>query len=97
MIEQLKAQEAIGLELRKFIQQTDAGKFLSGVIDQDIQSSKDKFMDLDPYKYTTLQDLQNAILSIQFEARISIALQNIIGVAIVEGDQASHQLSTEAD
>lgn len=86
----------LGIELEKFLQ-TDTGRYVSGCAEQDIDLAKDKFLELDPYKYSTLQDLQNAILDIQLQARVAMALQKYIGVAIVEGRQAEHQLKDEGE
>lgn len=90
----LEAAMELATDFKKFLQ-SDPGKYLIGCAEQDTKIAKDKLLELDPYKYKTLTELQNAILSIQREANIAMALQNYIGVAIVEGEQAEQHLNTE--
>jgi hypothetical protein len=93
-MKELEAAMELSIGFKKFLK-SDPGKYLIGVAEQDTKIAKDQLLEIDPYKYTTLADLQNAILSIQREANVAMALQNYIGVAIVEGEQAEQHLNTE--
>lgn len=90
----LKAQAEMGEQARKFLT-TPVGKLLIGSADQDLEEAKDKLLELDPYRYTSLVDLQNAIQAIKAEAICALKLKGYIGEAIIVGDQATHTLSSE--
>lgn len=89
-----EAEFLLGLEAEKFIQ-SDLGKYINGCIQQDIESAKQELSELDPYKYTTLPELQNAITEIQNRSRASKDLYSYISEAINRGIQAEHQLDQE--
>lgn len=81
------AQASIGEGLRKFLK-SDSGRYLSEVAQQDADHAKGKILELDPYKFTSLIELQNEIASIQREALIAQSLHGYIEAAIVAGNQA---------
>ena len=94
MSEELKAQEELGRELKGFLL-TNAGKYLIGCSAQDIEEAKTALLDLDPHQYSTLVELQNAIAAIQKKARVSQAMTDYIAEAIINAEQALHQLENE--
>lgn len=94
MTEELEAEEIIGKDMKSFLV-SPSGKYIDGCTQQDIDLAKDELLELDPYKSTTLQELQNKVIAIQTKARIAIALRSYIAEAIVKGNQATHQLNQE--
>lgn len=94
MNEELEAQELIGRRFREFLA-SDVGKYLSGCTEQDIDAAKDELLELNPYSFDSLVDLQNKISQIKRRAEIASALIEYIQEAIVQGNQALHQLENE--
>lgn len=92
----LKAEKELGEEIAKFLQ-TDIGKYLDGCTSQDIESAKDDLLELDPHKYTSLTELQNAMAGIQKRARTAESLRQYLSEAILNGNQAEHQLEHEGE
>lgn len=88
------AQIEIGEEARRFLA-TELGKYIDGCTEQDIENAKDELLELDPYVSKTLKELQNAISQIQQKAINAASLRGYIAEAIINGDQAIHQLQGE--
>jgi len=74
-------------ECRAFLQ-SDLGKGLDASTQQEIEVCKDELLNLDPFKYTTLTDLQNAISGVQYRANIAASVRNYLAEILVIGNQA---------
>lgn len=90
----LRAEHQLGIELTKFIE-TDVGKYLDGCSQQDVEAAKDELLEIDPYKFTTLRALQNKICDIQHKAKVAMSLRQYLYDAIINAQQAEHQLNHE--
>lgn len=95
-VQHLIAEEELGERVRAFLQ-TDVGKYLAGVVQQDIEEAKTKLLELDPYTFKSLQDLQSEIAGLQTKARIAEKLAGYLSEAVIKGDQATHQLAQGDD
>lgn len=96
MNEALIAQAQLGDKVRAFLE-GDIGQYLLGCAKQDIEAAKDLLFDLDPHKFTTLIDLQNEIIRLQDKGKKAMGLQGYLSEAIVNGDQAIHQLESAGE
>lgn len=94
MSQELEASEELGKVLKAFLL-TDAGKYIDGCSGQDIDNAKEELFDLDPYEFNTLAELQNKLWSIKRKGLIAQSLRSYIAEAIVNGNQATHQLENE--
>ena len=84
----------LGEEAKKFLQ-SDIGKYFDGCSLQDLELAKDKLLELNPYEYHTLIELQNKIASLQLDAKVAEKMRLYIAETIEKGRQAEHQLETE--
>ena len=82
-----EAQIKLGLQAEAF-EQSDIGRLILGQAEQDIQEAKDKLLGIDPYKFSTLSDLQNAISSLQSDAKTAQRIKDYIDETIINGHQA---------
>ena len=82
-----EAEIKLGLEAEAFVE-SDIGKLIQGKAEQDCEAAKDKLLELDPYKYNTLPELQNAIMTIQADARTALRIKSYIAETIITGQQA---------
>ena len=94
MSNELEADLLIGEDMKAFLN-SDVGKYILGCAEQDIQEYRESLQELDPYKYTTLADLQNAIADISRKAEIAGLVKGYIADAIIRGQQAEHTLNEE--
>lgn len=90
----LVAEAELGEQAKKFLV-TKVGRYIDGCSKQDIDEAKDQLFELDPYKFDTLVELQNAIASIKAKAVSAMKLRGYISEAIVRGNQAVDLLSNE--
>lgn len=90
-IDSLKAQEKLGEQAKAFIQ-SDIGRYLSGLLQQDEDFAKSELLDLDPLSFTSLYELQNAILKIQLKVKVAHSVQDKLAEVINSGIDATHQL-----
>ena len=90
-IDTVIAVEQLGIQVKSFLE-SDLGKYIEGCTRQDVESAKDELIALDPYLFTDLPLLQNAISSIQEKARIAESIRGYLSEAITNGAQATHQL-----
>lgn len=90
----LKAQEKLGQDVVAFIQ-SDIGRYLDGTLKQDEDQAKSELLELDPLKFTTLVDLQNAIVQIQLKVKIAQSIHDKLEEAINTGRDATHQLENQ--
>lgn len=88
------AEIELGLEVIKFLE-TDIGKYLEGCSRQDVEDAKGALLAIDPYAYTELQKLQNAIAEIQRKALIAESLRAYLSEAILNARQAAEPLEPE--
>lgn len=94
--QELLALERIGVEAKKF-EESEIGRYLKGVADQDENEAKDALLALNVWQFQTLSELQNAIASIQQKARLHGIVRQYLFEAISNGEQASYQLSPGED
>lgn len=92
----LVAEVELGEQFKKFLN-TKVGRYIEGCTQQDIDVAKDELLAIDPYKYNTLVELQNAIRSIQEKAVCLQKLRAYMADAIVRGDNAGHVLAQAED
>lgn len=88
---ELIATAQIGEEAKRFLQ-TNVGRYLDESSKQDIEEAKNKLLELDPYAYKTIVDLQNAIMAIKQEAIYAMKLRGYLHEIIVRGNQATDLL-----
>jgi hypothetical protein len=88
------AEHDIGEKAKEFVV-SDLGRFIDGRSKQDFEEAKLSLLKLDPFKFDTLQSLQNEIASIQHTAKVAEGLILYIAEAIQRGEQALHKLSEE--
>lgn len=81
------AEIELGLKAEQFIE-SDIGKLLIGKSEQDFEKARDELLGIDPWKFSTLADLQNAILAIQQEARTAQRIKDYLTETIITGQQA---------
>lgn len=86
----------LGKEAELFIQ-SDLGKYIDGCAKQDSESAKYALLELNPYEFTNLTDLQNKIVSLQLQAKIAMKVIDYFSETVNRGRQAEHQLETEED
>ncbi|MCR4308116.1 MAG: hypothetical protein NUV80_06165 [Candidatus Berkelbacteria bacterium] len=86
----------LGKEAEVFIQ-SDLGKYIDGCSKQDMESAKQALLDLDPYAFKDLVELQNKIVSLQTQAKLAMKVIDYFAETINRGKQAEHQLETEED
>lgn len=96
MSEDKVASVLIGEAAKTFLA-SDVGRYLIGSMEQDLQSSKDACFDIDPYKYATLVDLQNALATAQGKGRRALDMQAHLSEAITNGEQALHALESQGE
>lgn len=94
MSELLQAAEELGKDIKAFLD-TPVGKYIDGCTQQDIENAKNELIDLDPYAESTLAELQNRISKIQLRAKTAMYLRDYLAEAIVNANQAIHQLENE--
>ena len=82
-----EAEIKLGLEAEAFIE-SNLGRLIQGKADQDCEAAKDKLLDLDPYQYSSLPELQNAIMTIQADAKTALRIKSYIAETIITGKQA---------
>lgn len=93
----MREEEAIyklGKEAEKFVV-SDLGKYLDGAAGQDIEAAKEEFLELNPYEFSSLVELQNKISDLQHRAKVAIAFRSYVTETIERGRQSEHQLETE--
>lgn len=88
------AEHELGEKAKEFLG-TELGKYINGCSLQDIDEAKDRLLEINPYDYKTLEELQNAIVSIQKGAKVAEGVRLYIAEAIQRGEQALHKLSEE--
>jgi len=86
------AEVEVGEAIRSF-RNSDTGKYLKGVCDQDVEEAKEKLLELDPYAYSSLVDLQRSIAHIQRKALIANELQRYMEGAIQTSEAALNALT----
>lgn len=94
MSEEDKIIEKLGYEAEKLVK-SDLGKYLDGVYQQDLNEAKLALLEIDPFSYKTLTDLQNQIAALQFNVKLAQKLQSYLSDTIINGRQATHQLENE--
>lgn len=82
-------------EAAKVFIQSDLGKYLDGCSLQDLEQAKDDLLDLDPYAFISLVDLQNKIVLLQLNAKIAQKMRVYLAEIVERGRQSEHQLETE--
>lgn len=80
--------QRLGLEAEKLIA-SDLGKYLDGVYLQDLEEAKEAFLELNPFQYTTLELLQNAIAELQAQVKIAQKVRTYLSETIINGRQAA--------
>ena len=83
---------SLGEDAKRFMV-SDLGKEFDKISQADIEIAKRAMVELDPYKFTTLPELQNAIAVIQRQAEIATAIRSYVAEAIEIGNQAEHVLN----
>jgi len=86
----------LGQEARDFLE-TDLGKLFIARAEQDEQAAIQNLITLDPYKFNTLIDLQNAIMAIQQEFLVGNRITRYLNDAIVNGDVAWQNLTAKEE
>ncbi len=92
----LQAEAAIGQEAERF-KTTEIWRVINGKALQDVEFAKLALVELDPYQYTILSDLQNAISQLQIKARIAKSIEDYVEDAINEGGDAEKTLDIESE
>lgn len=90
-IDILKATEKLGKEAEILIQ-SELGRYLNGAFLQDIERAKEDLLNIDPYSFKSLQEIQVAISELQHKANLAISMQNYLAEIVTNGQQATHQL-----
>lgn len=87
------AEAQIGDEARAFLN-GNVGQLFWARAEADVDAAKEDLLDLDPYAFTSLTDLQNAVVRIQTKAAQARTLQGYFHEAIINGDRAAHALDS---
>lgn len=82
-------------EAAKQLVESELGKYLDGMSLQDIDAAKEELVDLNPYEFKSLNELQNKISELQFRAKVALTFRSYIAETIERGRQAEHQLKYE--
>lgn len=90
------AQVLLGEAAKSFLS-SDVGRYLIGAMEQDLQAAKDACFDIDPYKYGTMVELQNALAAAQEKGRRALDMQAHLSEAITNGEQALHAIESQGE
>ncbi len=96
MSEDKVAQVLLGEAAKSFLS-SDVGRYLIGAMEQDLQAAKDACFDIDPYKYSTLVELQNALLAAQEKGKRALDIQSHLSESINNGEQELHALESQGE
>ena len=86
----------LGEDAKSFLE-TDLGRLFTTRADSDEQGAIQALVQLDPFEYETLADLQNAIASAQRDMEIGQRIAQYLRDAIVNGELAWQQLEANEE
>lgn len=94
--DQLVKAGEVGDKVRAFVE-SDIGKLILKGADADRTEAIKGLLELDPFGYNNLPDLQNALAKIQENVVLAGKVQAYLGDAIIRGDQADQLLMSQED
>jgi len=94
--QQLVEAGQMGDKVRAFIE-SDIGQLILSGADIDKAEAIKDLLELDPFAYNNLPDLQNALAKIQENVVLSGKIQGYLGDAIIRGDQADQLLMSKEE
>lgn len=92
MSEQEITEAQLGESAKDFLE-SDVGRMVLFRADADEQTAIQTLVQIDPYEYETLIDLQNAIMAAQQEYLVGQRIAQYVRDAIVNGDMAWQNLN----
>ncbi|MDH3981285.1 MAG: hypothetical protein OES84_00115 [Kiritimatiellaceae bacterium] len=90
------AEAELGIEIENFLD-TNLGKYLMGCKEQDEKDAIEELLSFDPYKYTSLGELQTAFAHIQEKVILARKVHGYLSDAIINAGQAEHIIETYED
>lgn len=85
----------LGEDVKSFLE-SPTGKMIADRAEIDINNGVSMLRALDPYKFSTLAELQNHIATIQRDMKIAGLVSEYLADAVTNGETAFQRLTTEA-